>query len=540
MAEREFRDYIAVVRRRRGVIILVTLVVVAAALVASLLQTPVYEARGDLLLQPRKSDLLFDPAAGFRTDPNRALQTEIRALESKPVEDLVLERLGSLPRISAKGVGQTDVIAVYAKSTDPEAAAAAVNAYASAYIDIRRQEAVDDLIAAGAVIQKAIAEVKAQMDALDARVAEAPTDAARELVAESVAPEREGLAQQQSFLKQKLSQLQVDADLTSGGARVIRPAIVPSDPVTPTPVRDGIVAALAGLVAAIGLVLLIEHLDDSIKTKDDLDRALPGVSVVGLIPKVAGWKSRSEPQVVSAAEPTSPAAEAYRTLRTAIQFLELGRPTGLIEITSPNAMEGKTTTLANLAVAVSRAGQRVLMVCCDLRRPRIHEFFGLSNKVGLTSVLLGSVAPAEAIQAVPDMNRLFVLASGPLPPNPSEILSTPPVTELLRRLKRDYDVVLIDSPPVLPVTDSLVLARVVDSVLLVCSARETRRGQAARAVELLRQVDAPLAGVVLNGVTSESSYGYGYEYRYYGGSNGDRARRAKSPAPERARSSARK
>ena len=161
---------------------------------------------------------------------------------------------------------------------------------------------------------------------------------------------------------------------------------------------------------------------------------------------------------------------------------------------------------------MARAGRQMIVVCCDLRRPRLHEFFGVSNDVGFTSVLLGQVTLAEALQRVPGVERLSVLASGPLPPNPSELLSSRRVMELLESLRADGSFVLLDSPPVLPVTDGLVLSKQVDATLIVAMAGGTTRKDAARAVELLRQVNGPLAGTVLNGVSEDGRYGYGYGY----------------------------
>jgi capsular exopolysaccharide synthesis family protein len=193
----------------------------------------------------------------------------------------------------------------------------------------------------------------------------------------------------------------------------------------------------------------------------------------------------------------------------------LDRPMRTIQITSSNASEGKTTTLTNLGVVLARAGQRVILVCCDLRRPRLNTFFGLPNTVGFTSVLLGDTPLSAAMQQVPGEQRLLLLSSGPLPPNPSELLSSKRTTELLAALQANCDVVLIDSPPVLPVTDAAVLAGRVDATLLVATARTTTLRELTRAAEILRQVDAPLIGTVLNGITDEEGYGYSYSYEYY-------------------------
>jgi non-specific protein-tyrosine kinase len=184
-------------------------------------------------------------------------------------------------------------------------------------------------------------------------------------------------------------------------------------------------------------------------------------------------------------------------------------------VTSPSAAEGKTTTLANLSVALAQAGQRVVVSCCDLRRPRIHDFFGLDNAVGLTSVLLGELPISAALQPVPGVKNLWVLASGPLPPNPSELLSSSRTAEVMATLHGHADVVLVDSPPVLPVTDAVVLSSRVDAVLLIATVGVTTGKALRRALEMLNQVDAPVIGTVLNGTTGDGSYGYGYQYYRY-------------------------
>jgi non-specific protein-tyrosine kinase len=204
------------------------------------------------------------------------------------------------------------------------------------------------------------------------------------------------------------------------------------------------------------------------------------------------------------------------SLRTSLQFLGLDRPLKIIQITSASAGEGKTTTIANLGVVLARAGQRVVIVSCDLRVPRVHLFFDQSNEVGFTSVLLGQCPLSAAIQPVAGQPGLVVLPSGPPPPNPAELLSTPRASEVLRSIASNCDVVLVDSPPTLPVADARVLSRAVDATLVVARAGKTSRRSLGRAIEVLREVGAPLVGTVLNGLqqrhgdTYSIAYGYGY------------------------------
>ena len=514
-SELDLRDRLAVLRRRKGVVLLTVLLLAGVAVGASLLQTPRYAAAAEILLQPRSKESIFDPNTGQRSDPARAVQTEIRILRSEPIRTAVAQKIGVAPPISAQPLGPTDVISVRAESTSAKRAADVANAYANAYIDFRRKQAVDDVLAAAQQIQGKITDLQKQVDALENRVTNAPA-AQQGSVRESVASERETLVAQHGLFKQKLDQLQVDAALKTGGAQLVTGASAPGTPVSPRPLRTGALAVAAGLIFGVALAFFVEYLDDSVKTKDDLARSAPGVPVIGLIPAVAGWKVTDDPRVASLEDPRSAAAEAYRTLRTSIQFLALDRPVRTLQVTSASAQEGKTTTLANLAVALARAGQRVILLDCDLRRPRIHEFFGLENETGFTSVLLGKVPLTATLQQVPDLARLSLLASGPLPPNPSELLSSNRTLEVLTALQSHADIVLVDSPPVLPVTDALVLSGRVDGTLLVAVAEATSRKDVARAVELLEQVDAPLVGTILNGIKTTGRYGYdyGYYHRY--------------------------
>lgn len=530
-SELELRDYLRVLQRRKWTVFFAALVVVATALAASLLQTPVYQGTAQILLQSRSTESLFNPNTGQRTDPARLIQTEIQILRSEPVRAEVRRRIGTEASISARPVGQTDVIEVTARSTDPERAAIVANTYAESYIDFRRKQAVEDLIAAGTELQAKVNALQAQIDPLVAQLSAADTRSRPEAEAR-LQPQITNLTSQQALFKQKLDQLQVDAALKDGGARLVTPATASTTPVEPRPIRTAAVALVVGLIFGMGLAFLFDYLDDSIKSKEDLHRVVHGVPVLGLIPLVAAWKDKEQTQLVSLHEPSSPAAEAYRSLRTSVQFLGLDRPLQIIEVTSASPGEGKTTTLANLGVALARAGQQVIVVCCDLRKPRLHEFFGLSNTIGFTSVLVGDAGLSTALQRVPGMDRLRVLASGPIPPNPSELLASDRAGELLTVLAQQADVVLIDAPPVLPVTDAAVLANRVDATLLVVTANQTTQKHVARAAEILGQVDAPLVGTVLNGVDSEG--GYGYEYGYYQQAPAKPSSRTRSRREERA------
>jgi len=516
----DLRSYLRVLRRRKTYIILAVIAVTAGALGVSLIQHKTYQATASLLLAPRTSETVVGNGNNNQNgqDAASAVQTQIELIQSAPVAQEVKKRIGFAPSISISQVGQTQVVHLTASSQDPATAAKVANTYAQAYIDVRRTQALDDLGAAGQQVQGKISDLEKQIDAIP--VSGNPPRAADPALED----QREGLINQQSVYRQNLDQLQLQAGLNSGGAQLVTPATTPTSPVSPKPARNVLVGLLGGLILGVALAFLFEQLDDSVKTKDDVERALHGTHgghgggtpTLGIIPAVEGWRSGEAPRTVSIEEPTSQASEAYRSLRTAIGFLGLDRPLRIIQVTSPSAAEGKTTTIANLAVALSNIGKRVVVVDCDLRRPRIHTFFNEPNNVGFTSVLLGEVPLGEAVQTV-GRRHLMLLASGMLPPNPSELLSSVRTGQLLKALQSEADVVLVDSPPVLPVTDSAVLSAHVDATLLVVRAGVTTRRQLTRAVEVLEQVAAPLVGTVLNGVSADDGYyGYAYNYGYYG------------------------
>lgn len=495
------RDYLSVLRRRLWTVALICLLVAGAALAASSLQTPVYEATTRVLLGANQTTV-DSGNFGQYIDASR-VQTEIQVLLGKPVADLVHAELGTVPGIKASAVAGTAVIELTARSSDPAVAADVANTYAKSYIAFRQKQFVEAVTTQTREYARQIAVLSAQITAVEARPRSPGEPPPQEV---------DSLRAEQALFRVKLQQLDSAERLSGAVAGVINPATPAATPISPTTTRNVLLGIFVGLVLGIGVALLFEHLDDSINTKDDVERTAPELTVLGIIPLIAGWRERSEARVIAATDPTSAAAEAYRALRTSIHFKSLDRSLRVVQVTSPIASEGKTTTLANLAITFSQAGLQVIAVCCDLRRPRLHEFFDLPNDIGFTSVLLGQVPLTSALQSVPGTARLRVLASGPILSNPSELLSSSRTTDLLAELAGEADIVLVDCPPVLPVTDAAVLATKVDGTLVVASAGSTTHKELTRVLEVLGQVDASVLGVVLNGGATETSYAYRYQY----------------------------
>ena len=222
--------------------------------------------------------------------------------------------------------------------------------------------------------------------------------------------------------------------------------------------------------------------------------------------------------LVTQHDPKSPAAEAYKVIRTSIQFAKAGNSLKTIAITSCTPDEGKSTTAANLAIVLTQTGKRVLLMDCDMRNPTVHKNFKLSNKVGLSSCISLGTALAEAVQET-EIENLDALTSGVIPPNPSELLGSERMQHILARAQEEYDYVLLDTPPVLPVTDTLVLGSLVDGLILVLDSGEVKVEMARDVKNQLMHAGANILGVVLNKVRSEH-HGYGYGYYYYYGHEG--------------------
>src|SRR5664280_1253426 len=488
--------YLAVLRRRKWWVIAVTVLGLVASLGYSLSKPKAYSASAQLLVQYSGVSTGGSPTPVTPTD----VLTELQLVTSAPVKAAVARKRGSVPNVSTTEVGQTNVISVTATAANPDRAALIANAYATAFVTYQRSATINNLTAAEAQLSQQIALIDAQVKSL-------PSNSAS-------AAEGTALLSQEAALKEQLAQLQVNGAMTTSGIQVVTPATAPSSPSSPKPARDAILGFVLGLLLGIGLAFVVEHLDDTVHLKDDVERLTPGSRVLALVPMVGWWKNKDQTLVVTAEQPNSVAGEAYRSLRTSLQFAALDGNARVILVTSPSQAEGKSSTVANLGVVLANAGERVAIVSGDLRRPRIGQFFGLDERMGLTTVLLGRRSLEEALQPVPGIDGLSVLAAGERPSDPTGVLGSERLAGVVDQLRQTFDWVLVDSPPVLPVTDAVILAQTVDATLLVVAAGQTRGKNLRRATEALSLVQATIVGVVLNEVTKSTGYGYGYGKQY--------------------------
>jgi non-specific protein-tyrosine kinase len=509
-AEMTLRDYWRVLVRRRWIVLIALIATVTPAVLLTLAQETIYEAEAQMLVNSRPNDSLFGGTAQGAVNADRAVQNEIRVLEGEVVYQRVRDNLGLdtlPPRVRGSAVGATDVIAVRVRSGDPATAQLLADAYVQAYIDTKRDQGVDGLVQASEQLSAKVTELQGQIDAIDTQLAASPGGSNATLEQQRLV-----LVNQQAVFKQRLDQLQVDAALISGNAQLVRPAPLPVSPVEPTPARTVMLALVVGLLLGIGMAFFVDYLDDSVRSPQDLANLAAPLPVLAVVPVDPPPDNRP----IALSRPDDFAVESYRTLRTNVTFLGFERDLRSLQITSAMPGEGKTTTAANLAVVLAQAGSRVILVDADLRRPRIHEVFAIDGSVGLTNVLLGEPI---ILCSRPIDDTLTVLPSGPVPPNPSEMLSGRAMAALVNDLKTQFDYVIIDSAPVLPVSDAVAVSRQVDGVLVVTQSNRTSVPQVRQTLANLEQVSAPLLGMVLNKASGrQANYGYQYGYGYGYGS----------------------
>jgi succinoglycan biosynthesis transport protein ExoP len=311
-------------------------------------------------------------------------------------------------------------------------------------------------------------------------------------------------------------------------AQTIVPAVVPSEPTSPNALRNLALGALAGLMLGIGFALLRHNLDTRIRDPKDVEQ----LSDRPVLASVPARRADSKHLMFFESEPFSSQSEALRRLRTNLMFVDVTTRKHSFVVTSALPAEGKTTTAVNLAMAMADAGTKVLLIDGDLRHPSVADAMGLEGSVGLTTVLLGRADHSEMIQRWAGSN-LYVLPAGEIPPNPSELLGSDAMMELFERLVAEFDFILVDTPPILPVADALVLERLTGGALLVVAAGSTRRHHLTEALHAFETADATVAGFALTKTPVEPEHYYGYYRTGPAPQENTRAARRRSAAERR-------
>ncbi|MER3395999.1 MAG: hypothetical protein C4318_00815 [Acidimicrobiia bacterium] len=531
----ELRDYITILKRRKWFIIVPATSIVVATLIASVLTTPIYQASTDIMITLNPQAAAVADISVPAVDAQRELQTQIQVILSKPVAEEVVKRLGlqSGPeavqsKISAQILGQTNIIRVSARHPSPAMARDLANNVAGTYIDLRRKAALDNYAKQAAEIQQkldeATAELKKSENELNAAIAaakgEKTPDIAQQAAVQAIASRRDQAAAVQNFWKTALDKLQIQSGLQNMAAEIVSPAALPTSPVEPKLGRQMAFALVISFLLGTGLAFAVDYLDDSIRSKEEAAKAF-GAPILGMVPRAQSWTDRSEAMLISLRDPASTIAEAYRSIRTNLQFSLLDSERRVLIVSSASKGEGKTATVSNLAVVLAQSGKSVIVVDADLRRPRIHRYFHLGNSQGLTTAILAERPLADLLQRprlAGSPPNLLILASGPKPPNPADLLGSQRMSDILDSLAKLADFVLVDTPPIIPLSDAAVLAPRADGVILVSRAIKSSRRTARFTKERVDAAGGHVVGVVLNEVTpafGEAGYYYYYDYYYY-------------------------
>ncbi|MCK5032575.1 MAG: polysaccharide biosynthesis tyrosine autokinase [Calditrichia bacterium] len=355
--------------------------------------------------------------------------------------------------------------------------------------------------------------------------------------------ERKRKVQETTFIlmKTKLEETKIQEAGQSKNVSILDEAIAPLFPVKPNKKLNLLLGALIGLGLGVAITFLKEYFDDSLKSPEEIEKL--GFNLLAAIPKIevdevekkaqkkweltdSGDARQIESRLITHFDPRSPVSEAYRTLRTNLQFSKIESSIKSILVTSSGPKEGKSTSIANLAITLAQMGSKVVLVDTDLRRPVIHSIFGHKKEEGLTNYMMDQI-PIEKVIKGTIIDNLKIITSGVLPPNPSELLGSKKMEDLIAYLKENFDLILFDSPPVIAVTDAAVLSTKVDCVFLVVSSGQTNKDAIARATTLLENVKARVLGVVLNNVDYDNNYGSSYYqyYHYYYGAQSKRKKR---------------
>ena len=516
----QFRRYFLALRRWWLLLVLGPLATGAAGYWASSQQPPLYASSVRVIVGQTLQSV--NPDYGSLAASERLVSTYAQLAQSRSVLQAVEAQLGqsailSQARISTKPVPETEFLDIRVEAGNPQQAADIANAIASQLI-------LTSPAGPQSPEAKILAEVEGQIASLNAQITEAD-DEIDQLKAQIAKATEQEVANDLIARLQITQQLQTENRQTlstlystvlgnrANTISVVEPAFAQPTPIAPFPLRSGILAGLVGLVLAIGFVVGLEYLDDTIKSPDE------AVDVVGaplLAAIIRQHKVSSAPQrLVTKLDPRSPAAESFRTLRTNLQFSNIDAKTRTIIVTSGQPEEGKSTVVSNLAWTLAQAGQRVILIDADLRKPMLHKIFDLSNEFGLTNLLTNQEDTAIADQTIHSVApNLWVVPSGPQPPNPSELLSSKRMEMLVWLFQQDYDWVLFDTPPVLTVTDPLALAPRTDGVLLVAEGKRSRRDMLAKSRSALETVGARILGIAVNKLDSRAEGYYAY-YTYY-------------------------
>jgi len=532
----ELRQYTTIIWRWLWLIVLATVLAGGAAYIVSANMTPVYQASAKLLINQANTSGVID--FGALQTSERLARTYAERICNRPVlEQVVVElNLGEVTldelaeQITIQPVRDTQLVEVIVEDADPALAAAIANTLPEVFILRNETQHLERYAASKASLRQQMAVLERDIASINDSIA-ALSDSGDPKDQSDLTRLQNTLSQYQSSYSSLLSryeEFRLAEAQTVDNIIVDEPAVAPEEPVRPRKLTNTLLASVVGTMLAVGVIFLVEYLDDTVRTPEDIS----DVASLSTLTAIIGLDDESPTGLpIALRSPRSPAVEAYRALRTNVQFSSVDRPVRTLVVTSSAPGEGKSVTASNLAVVMAQSGLSTILVDADLRRPTVHRRFGLPN-AGLTTALTDT-GPGTTLMmdgSNPDIvtylqnigvENLRILSSGSLPPNPAEVLGSDWMKRVVKALEAEADIVIFDTPPLLSVTDAVVLSSLVDGVLLVVEAGRTRRGMLQHAVEELQRGGTPVLGAVLNRLTARGSGYYHYYHSYYSSNGGD-------------------
>ena len=521
----ELRQYWDLLRKWLWLIALTTIVAAASAYLFSIQQTPVYQASTRLrVIQGSSNNTTLTYSDVLLSE--KISRTYAQLLTARPVLQATLDKLGIknmtptdlAKEIKVNPVRDTQLIDLKVENAIPIVAAQIANTLPQVFIDYNKKQQAARFSSSKQTLEKQLSELSQQVQSTEValKALDGATDTAtlsRQALLENQ------LAQYRSSYGNVLSQLEgirlAEAN-SQDTLAMVEPAIPPTTPIRPRTRMNTLLAAIVGAMIGLGAAFLIEYLDDTVKTPDDIAR-LTGLTTLGVIAKHG--KEGEGAGMITLEHPRSPIAEAYRTIRTGIRFASVDKPIRTLVVTSAGPSEGKSTTAANLAIVMAQSGKKVLLVDADLRKPVQHKLWELPNNLGLTGALLfqqGTIDTDKLFTSTP-IENLHVMTSGQIPPNPSELLGSQKMQQITEQLLQTFDLLVFDTPPVLAVTDAVVLGQIVDAVAAVIDAGTTREPALIQTMQQFQKGQAHVIGFILNRFQAQRSGSYYYYYydEYY-------------------------
>jgi len=508
--EVDVREYFSILWKGKWIIIPLTILGLIIGLVLIYILPPVYSAEVKVLIveSTPSSQIFGDFVTEYSSSKEINFMTQLEILNSRQLREEVIKEL-SLKikpdvlkgKIAVSRIDATNIISIKTEDEDPELASKISNSLAGSYIAWNEQtyrQGVSNLLNE---ISIKLQDSKKDLESTSAKI-KSLEDTGRE-VPESLKKELELTSNMYALLLTNYENLRISQTLESYGANIIEAAIIPESPIKPNKRLFLIASLLIGLVLGAGIVILKEYLDNTIKNSDDAEKYY-GLKVISQVVynKALNVKQR---ELVSIKDPNSLTHESIKELRTNIGYFNVDKKIKIIGITSAMLDEGKSFISANLAAALAQSGLKILLFNADFRKPTLHKYFNHSNRSGITTVLTGYAKLSDEIKGTAVENLDF-LPSGPIPPKPSELLESEAMGILLENLSKRYDYIIVDTSPIVPVTDFIVLAKKLDAIIVVSRVRFVTRAMAKEAALKLAVSGKKVLGIVLNGVIRKGSY----------------------------------